>query len=74
MTADDFFDLCDKHFGDWIVGEQEGELVIYTGLKRKGDEIVKRYTIRSELYGGRNNNRNVHSATHRTKTPKGKEC
>ena len=74
MKIDDLFDLCDEHFGDWIVGDQEGELVIYTGLKRKGDEVVKRYPLRSNLYGGRNNNNQIRTATYRTKIPKGKEC
>ena len=71
MTADELFDLCDKHLGDWIVGDQEGELVIYTGLKRKGDEIVTKYSLKSEIYGGRNNNNRNRTATYRTKTPKG---
>lgn len=69
MTPKELFELCDEKFEDWIVADQEGEVVIYTGMKYKGDQIVKRHEIGSKIYGGRQNNKNVTSATHRVKVP-----
>ena len=70
LSTDELYDVCDKHFGDWIAADQEGEIIIYTGLKFKGDNVVKRYPQRSKIYGGPNNNNHLRTATYKTKTPK----
>ena len=71
LSTDELYAVCDKHFGDWIAADQEGEIIIYTGLKFKGGKVVKRFPKRSKIYGGRNNNNRNRTATYRTKTPKG---
>jgi hypothetical protein len=70
MTKDEFFDLCDEKFEDWICADQEGEIVIYTGMKFKGDEVKRKYNIGSKIYGGRGNNINTFSSTTRVTPPK----
>ena len=74
LAVDELYEICDKYFGDWIAADQEGEIIIYTGLKFKEGRIVKRFPKRSKIYGGRENNNHIRTSTYHTKTPKGKEC
>lgn len=72
MTPNELYDLCDEHFDDWILADQEGEIVIYTGLRFKDGKVVKKHHIESNIYGGRNNNINVTTCVSRVKVPRSK--
>ena len=74
MSMDELYDICDTKFGNWIAADQEGEIVIYTGLKFKGDRVVPRYELgNSKIYGGRNNNMKVGESVSRVRTPRKKD-